>query len=505
MSRNFGLALLLVFPAFGLDVPIQTESGRISGTGTEVTAFKGIPYAAAPIGALRWKPPQAPPSWDGVRQSTEYGPVCPQPPVLERLYGLKLTNVSEDCLTLNVWTAAGKASEKLPVMVWIHGGGFIAGTGTGRLTDGAALARRGVVVVTINYRLGPFGFLASAALSQESAHGVSGNYGLLDQIAALKWVRRNIASFGGDPANVTIFGESAGASSVCWLMVSPLTEGLFQRAISESGVVYLPVPRLRAAEKMAERFGGDLAAMRARSTAEIMAAADFKSDLFFGSGTSYGPVVDGWVIPDAPAKLFDSGKQHHLPFLAGTNADEGTIFTMNLPIKTVAQYRDYAHTRYAAADMFLKLYPAASDDEVRPAMSRALADSMFLTTARALAGAASKVNPQTYLYHFTRVSATGKARHLGSFHAAEIPYVFGNVTVSPGAYEEKDKALSEMMSAAWTRFAATGDPNGAGLPKWPAYKTTDPYMEFGDAVEVKSGLHASELDFFTSVFERLTR
>lgn len=493
--------------ALALDGPVSTQSGTVSGASGDVTVFKGIPYAAPPVGDLRWKPPQPPRKWDGVRAATDYGAVCPQPPILASLYGITFPNQSEDCLTLNVWTSAKKTSERRPVMVWIHGGAYIAGSGTGRTTDGSNLARQGVVLVTLNYRLGAFGFLAHPALTKESPRHASGNYGLLDQIAALEWVHQNIAAFGGDPSNVTIFGESAGAGSVCRLLVSPLSKGLFQRAIAESGSGRTATT-LAEAEKAGEKqFGSDLAAMRAKSTDEIMHEAGFKSDFFFGDGMTYDMIVDGWALPDEAQRMFLTGRRHNVPFLTGTNADEGTIFTLRLPIKTVEAYRDYVQTRFRLiAPKLLELYPVAKDADVHDAAARMLTDSSFLTPARIMAAASAASNPHTYVYHFTRVTPLGQSRHLGAYHASEIPYVFGNVAPAQGAYEESDKHLSEVMSAAWVRFAITGDPNGEGLAKWPAYdKAADPYMEFGDVIEPKSHLRAKEIDVFIAMLEGLTK
>jgi para-nitrobenzyl esterase len=495
------LALALIPSALALQNPVRIQSGLVSGTGSDVSVFRGIPYAAPPIGDLRWKPPQPPKPWDGVRAAVEAGPACPQPPILGA-YGISFPSQSEDCLTLNIWTAAKKPSERRPVMVWIHGGAYIAGSGTTRTYDGDALARRGIVLVTLNYRLGPFGFMAHPLLTKESGHQASGNYGLMDQVAVLHWVQKNIAAFGGDPSNVTIFGESAGAGSVCRLLVSPLANGLFQHAIAESGGASGSM-RLADAEKIGLRFGNDLAVMRAKSTEEIMQEAGFKSDIFFGTGAGYTPITDGWVVREDPLLTFAEGRQNDVPILTGTNDDEGTIFTLRLPIKTVQAFRDFVQTRFRqAAPKILELFPVATDADVHDAAARMLADSAFLAPARVLVAAASRKNPRTYLYHFTRVSPTAQKRHLGAYHAAEIPYVFGNIHVAPGAYEEKDQQLSDVMTAAWVRFASTGDPNGEGLPKWPRYEAAaDPYMEFGDQVEVKSHLRQKELDAFAAILE----
>ncbi len=487
----FALALLAL-PCFAMD-KVQLDSGRIAGSEAGgVASFKGIPYVAPPIGPLRWKPAQTVAPWTGLRPAKEFGAACPQPPILEKTYGIKFDNVSEDCLTLNVWTAANATTERRPVLFWIHGGGNIAGSGS--MTDGAALARQGAVVVTINYRLGPFGFLSLPSLTHESRRSSSGNYGLLDQVAALLWVHRNIDKFGGDPRNVTIFGESAGATDIGWLMTSPLAKGLFERAIAESGVLFSPLDmRLAAAEKAgAKFFGDDLAALRLRSTQEIMKAAGLQADLIFGDGASYGPIIDGWVIPENPVVIFASGGQANVPLLVGTNADEGSIFTENLPFKTVAAYRAYLASHFfTAADMLFKLYPATDDAEVRAAASRFITDFVFITSARRLARFQAPVNAKTFVYHFTH--PTGE---LGAFHGSEIPFVFEADSTSD---------LAKAMSAAWVRFAATGSPNVFGLPPWPVYTAdTDQYLEFGDAIKPGADLHKKEIDALTALYEALS-
>jgi para-nitrobenzyl esterase len=497
------------------DLTIRIESGLISGAlvgeNKDVRAYKGIPYAAPPVGNLRWKPPQPPPTWQGVRQTTEYGPSCPQPDILERAYGIKTGPTSEDCLYLNVWTPAKVGNEKLPVMVWIHGGGYIAGSGSSQVYDGQELARRGIVVVTINYRLGPFGFLAHPLLSKESEHGVSGNYGLLDQIAALLWVKRNIAAFGGDPNNVTIFGESAGAGSVCYLMVSPLAKGLFHRAIAQSGSAFGPNRHLRQswyglepAEKLGERFAerlgcSGLAEMRANSAEQILAKSGADSNFFFSRGDRFSPIVDGWVVPDDPATIFEAGKQHKVPLIVGSNQDEGTIFTASMPQMGIEQYKAIIRTLYGEhADQVFALYRADRDDQVRKALSQLIGDSAFIANARYFArvhGRASKA----FLYHFTRVRPDSRGAALGAFHGSEIAYAFGNIKVL-GAHDDQDRALAQMMSSYWTQFARTGDPNAKGLPHWPAYDPkADRHIELGDAVSTKSGLRKEACDLFEKI------
>ena len=527
MNRRITLALTLCAAALrcvALDTTVAIDSGRIQGaTANGVTSFKGVPYAAPPVGALRWKPPQSVAGWTGVRAATDYGSPCPQPPILERMWGIKYERQSEDCLVLNVWTTARTPQERHPVMVWIHGGDFIAGSSggpaaTGASTDGSVLARQGVVVVSIEYRLGPFGFLALPSLSRESTKQSSGNYGMLDQIAALEWVKRNIVAFGGDAGNVTIFGESAGAGSVCWLMASPLARGLFQRAIAESAVVFIGAVHLREAVAGAQSaeeagvkvFGDNLPALRAKSTSEIMAAAKFQDDVFFGPGAYWGPIVDGWAIPEDPAAVFRAGHQAAVALIAGTNADEGSVFTTAFAYSNVLAYRALLSSRYGAlSTTVFSLYPAYLNPQVRLSMSHLLTDSLFLTSARRMARAEAPVDAATYLYHFTHVSPYARLYSLGAYHGAEIPYVFGTVDLVnsfvPRAYDNRDHELAQIMSAAWVRFVISGNPNGEGLAKWPAYTAAaDPYLEFGDTIRAGTGLHAKAVDTFTAYYESLT-
>jgi para-nitrobenzyl esterase len=452
-----------------MDTTVKLDSGKISGAEAGgVTSFKGIPYVAPPIGDLRWRPPHTIAPWPGTRPAKDFGPACPQAPILDKRYGIKFDNKSEDCLTLNVWTAANSATDRRPVFFWIHFGGNAAGSGS--MADGSTLAKQGAVVVTINYRLGPFGFLALPALSKESSRGSSGNYGLLDQVAALLWVHRNIDKFGGDPQNVTICGVSAGANDVGWLMTSPLAKGLFQRAIVESGDMFPPSEvRLAAAEQAGFKlFGSDVAALRLRSTQEIMLNV-----------ASFEPIIDGWVIPASPAQIFASGQQANVPLIVGTNADEGSVFTKDLTLKTAADYRAYLGSEYrSSAEKLFALYPADDETQARAAASRIITDRM-IASARAMARYHSPVNPKTFVYHFTHITGP-----MGAFHTSEVPFVFGT---------DAGSALAKVMSAAWVRFAATGDPN------WPAYTAAgDQYMEFGDTVKVASELHKKEIDALTA-------
>jgi len=474
------MLVLFALPCFCMDTTIKLDSGKISGLEAGgVASFKGIPYVAPPTGDLRWRPPHTIAPWGGTRNAKDFGAACPQPSILEHTYHIKFENLSEDCLTLNVWTGANSSAEHRPVLFWIHGGSNIAGSGS--ITDGSALAKQGAVVVTINYRLGPFGFLSLPSLSKESTRSSSGNYGLLDQVAALLWVHRNIDKFGGDPQNVTVFGESAGGTDIAWLMTSPLAKGLFHRAIIESGVMFVPAdPSRAAAEQTGQKlFGDNLAALRLRSTTEIVQAAAFQTGFIFDARPSYGPIVDGWVITEDPSVAFAAGHQASVPFIVGTNADEGSVFTENLPFKTSAEYRTYLTSHFSEA--LFNLYPATDDAQVQPAATRMVTDTIFVTSARRLARFQTKVNPKTFVYHFTH--STGP---LGAFHGSEIPFVF---STDPGV-------LGKAMSTAWVKFAATGDPN------WPAYTAaTDQHMEFGDTIKVGSDLHKKEIDALTAFYE----
>jgi para-nitrobenzyl esterase len=506
----------------GLSTIVKIDSGWIAGSGTTVRAYKGIPYAASTAGELRWKPPQPPKPWKGIRVARTFPENCPQMPIVPGPQ-------SEDCLGLNVWTPARAPSDKLPVMVWIHGGGFQIGASSQSAYDGEPLAAQGVLLVTINYRLGIFGFLAHPALNQESPQGVSGNYGLLDMVAALEWVKRNIAVFGGDPGNVTIFGESAGATAVCLLMVTPQAEGLFQKVISESAAwMFGPVSHLKESwygrvpmMLFGEKLGTDLAALRSKSVAEIMKTLPppMNRSEAADRGEAYLPVVDGWVLPDDPARLFPAGKFHHAALLAGTNADEGTLLG-GPRVRSIAQLHKWAQDKVGPrADTLLSLYPAATDADAYTAAVQATGDLTFLYGTRSVLRAASHANPQAFQYQFTRVNGVGRRIKWGSFHASEIAYVFetlpdsvygtgpelfGDFSVDADTYNQQDAKLSEAMSQAWVAFAKTGSPNGPGLTLWPRFSAgKENYMEFGDRIVAKQALHQSQIDFMSDYSEGL--
>jgi para-nitrobenzyl esterase len=518
---RFGLALMLLGVggrAAYAQPSVRTPSGPVRGTRDDgVAVYKGIPYAAPPVGELRWKPPQPAPHWDEVRDATKFGPPCPQPVFPP---GRPPVAWSEDCLTINVWTPVTTSGRRLPVLVVIPGGGFFSGGSDEPAIDGTELATRGIVVVSFNYRLGVFGFFAHPALSKESPNGVSGNYGLMDQIAALRWVRHNIEAFGGDPRSVTISGSSAGGSSVLYLLVAPQARGLFARAIAQSAaLVYGPLGALRARRYGREpreadgvRMGTDLAALRALSANELLARSTTRTDLMFADGFDYWPNVDGAVLPDEPWALFESGRFAHVPLIIGTNADEGTVFVLGLPIKTAQAWREHLGRRHPGAEAEVQAEYAASDSGVRDAAARWVNDWYFHGSTRAVARAVSAHGVPVFVYNFSRVPP-GRPRSLGAFHSAEIAYVFGNGFVYgngrkgfPAPFEEADRALGHAMSGAWVQFTRTGDPNGPELPVWPRYdRSTDQHMDFGSEIRVGSGLHARTLDVYDRAFAAMRR
>ncbi len=508
-----GLTALFVAaarPPLGAAVtePVPTASGLLSGVPGAlpgVRVFKGIPFAAPPVGNLRWHAPMPPSAWTGVRAADTFGDNC-----MQRAAGggafpphggdRAATAMSENCLYLNVYTAAAAASDRRPVMVWIHGGALTSGAGA--IYEGEELARKGVVVVTVNYRLGVFGFLAHPALTAESEHHSSGNYGFLDQVAALQWVQKNIAAFGGDPGRVTIFGESAGSWSVNYLTASPLAKGLFQRAIGESGGEFAPERSLADAEKQGVDFARELGAptlaeLRAKSAEDVAAAR---------AGT--GANVDGWFLPEDVHDTFAHGKQNDVATIIGSNADEGTIFTRATPLET---FQTQARQRYGPqADAFLKIYAASNDAEATAAQAAAMRDVTFGWEMRTWARLQRKTGRRNvYLYFFSHVPPGPNAARVGAQHGAEIPYVFNWMngryrTLDDTPWQDADRALGEQVSSYWVNFATTGDPNGAGLPAWPVYDAgANRVMRFGDTAAVGPLPHMDALDFLDGYFTRL--
>ncbi len=499
------LAALLPLSA-AVTEPVPTDKGLltgVAGTNPDVRVFKGIPFAAPPVADLRWRAPKPAANWDSVRNADKFSATCmqrrPGNPGGDRA-------MSEDCLYLNVYTAARSSKDKRSVMVWIHGGALTSGAGS--LYDGEALAKKGVVVVTVNYRLGLFGFFANPELTKESDRNASGNYGLLDQIAALEWVQKNIAAFGGDPKRVTIFGESAGSWSVNYLVATPLARGLFHRAIGESGAEFAPARKLADMEQAGVKFGesvgaSSLAALRSKSADDLMK-----------TGFQTAANVDGWLLPQDVYTIFAEGKQNDVPVMIGSNADEGTMFTP-ATVKAVS-FRETATRRFGPdAEAFLKLYPFTNDEEAWAAQAASMRDQIFGWEMRTWARMQTKTGKsKVYLYFFSRVPP-GQNRAKGAYHGSEIAYVFGNLEVAPFAvsgngqprpWQDVDHKLADAMSSYWVNFATTGDPNGKGLLKWPVYRAKDDLvMGFGDTIEVKPLPNQPALDFLDGYFDRLRR
>ena len=456
-------ALSAVYPArtvAAISDPVKTSDGRLSGItlSSGVRAFKGIPFAAPPVGSLRWKEPQPPAPWKGIRKADTFGNACMQPSQTKRIPNNVAVDLpdspkmSEDCLYLNVWTSAERRNARLPVMFWIYGGAYTEGAGSSPHNDGEALARKGVVLVTFNYRLGPFGFFSHPELTKESGRNASGNQALMDTIAALQWVRHNIGAFGGNPDEVTIFGQSAGAAMIGGLVGSPVAKGLFQRAIAESGqwmglgmAPMVPLARaehpqrfrggLPGASKAAEETPSNfppLAELRARSAEEV-------EKTLRGSGM----IVDGWIVPEDLSITYAQGRQNPVDVIAGSNKDE------HLAMGGRVAFRD-----------------------------------TLMWSMRLFAQRQTAIGKHAYWYFFTHEPPVEPdVRNLKATHAAEIPYVFDNLSAprsipdlsSPrlAAASEKDRELADMVSSYWANFAKTGDPNGGNLPAWPLFKNPD--------------------------------
>jgi para-nitrobenzyl esterase len=496
-SRTTGLTLalaagtaLLAAAAPAAD-QVRTDAGVVEGftpPASSVRVFRGIPYAAPPVGERRWKPPAPVTPWEGVRPATEFGPRCMQAPIFGDM--VFRDEASEDCLYLNVWTPARSARERLPVMVWIYGGGFQAGSASEPRQDGERLAGKGVVVVSMNYRLGVFGFFSHPELTEESEHGASGNYGLMDQTAALRWVRENIARFGGDPANVTIFGESAGSFSVSAQVASPLARGLVHKAIGESGAFFsLGIANSRPDVQLAEseRDGAEfvtsigkasLADLRAMGAEELLKAAVESRRRFFW------PNVDGYFLPKPAREIYAAGEQAHVPLLAGWNRDEvrASVVLGEEPVTAESFTRQTRERFKGAADDILKVYPAGSDAEALESAA-ALASDLFIgySTWKWTETHLQTGESPVYRYSFDRkipvapgTEVRGRpatAEDIGARHAGEIEYVFGALDSRPDVpWQAADGRLSDQMMSFWTNFARTGDPNGPGLPTWPRYE-----------------------------------
>ena len=467
-----------------------------------ILSYKGIPFAAPPVGALRWKAPQPVKPWTGVRKCFSFGPSPMQnSPAPFSMWSAEFLipeePISEDCLYLNVWSGATGEREKRPVMVWIYGGGFNSGGSAVPIYDGEAMAQKGIVVVSLNYRVGIFGFLAHPQLSKESGLNASGNYGLLDQIAALRWVKQNISAFGGDPANVTIAGQSAGSMSVNCLVASPLAKGLFQKAIAQSGASFT---RSNAALKTAEEEGVKMQQRLGALSIDEMRRLPADSLQKKGAGT-YRPVIDGYVLPEAIADIFQKRMQNEVVLLTGWNEDEGLVFG---PLKNAADYRRQAAQENGNdATTFLTFYPGSTDEEAAKSQLALSRDMTFGVQNFAWANLQSRQRKKVYVYRFTRkVPATGAYKKYGAFHTGEVPYVFDNLRFVQRPWEPVDHQIADRLSAYWVNFIRSGDPNGNGLATWPVYSPADKkIMLLGENQQAVSLPDSAALQF---LYNRMT-
>ncbi len=512
----------------------QTVAGELEGAWADeaagVSVFRGIAFATPPVGDLRWRPPAAVEPWDGTKLATEFGPACWQARNEEASpYSRGELARSEDCLTLNVWSPAS-VGQQLPVMVWFHGGGHSSGVGSATIFDGTAMAKKGVLMVTANYRLGPLGFLAHPALTAESEHGSSGNYGILDHVATLTWVRDNIAAFGGDPDNITIFGQSAGSWSICALQASPLARGLFHRAIGHSGGCFgAPRSHLSAAGGVATATSGHevglaiaaelgvagegpdaTAALRAATPEAVMAGQT-------AAGRGTGLLVDGWVMPTLADDIFATGDQNDVPVILGSMSDEGTTLYAGMPEPPHDEFVAGIRSQYGGqADAVLAAYADEVASSTRTAGQAIAADRSFTWQMRAWARAMGDTN-DVYLYHFSHAPpvfrlyrpdgpeldyAAGR-RGAGAYHSGDLAYAFDNVGLVGIEWNDRDHELSQQMSQYWVNFATTGNPNGEGLPEWPKYeRASEPAIHFAtDGTAATSKVREAKLDLFDSIYQ----
>ena len=499
------------------DRPVRTQSGLVSGTGAllpGVTVYKGIPFAASTAGENRWRPPRPPASWTGVRAADTFGDVCPQ----TSLSGATIPfPMSEDCLNLNVWTSAAAPGERRPVFVWIYGGRFVGGYGCDPTYDGAGLARKGLVVVTLNYRTSAYGFLAAPQLTAESRHRSSGNYGLLDQIAALRWVQQNIAAFGGDPDNVTIAGQSAGSESVLQHVFSPLSRGLFHRAILESGAFYPKDSQIGALATSyrtlahAESLGTawlkevgvtTLAEARALSTAALLTGtADNDTGIatvaaIDGYPPVWRPVLDGWLMPQTYWDTMRSGAQHDVPIINGNNKDENGAAPN--PSVTLAAFQKWARTYYPPlADEFLKLYPATSNATAGLLTNEAIQERDRVSGYDWARLWAQRASSPVYTYYWTHAAPN---RNQGAYHGSEIFYVFDNLYATTAPWTATDYDIADTLSDYVVNFATSSDPNGSGLPSWKPTSGAQTVMEIGDSWGQIPVASAAKTEFFRQFF-----
>ncbi len=510
---------------------VSTEHGILKGAWSEADAsigvFRGIPYAQPPVGDLRWRAPQDLASWTGVRHATKFGAACWQSYSDDAfVWSRGEFPRSEDCLHLNIWQPK-KADATAPVMVWFHGGAHTGGFAHVELFDGTELARQGVVVVTVNYRLGPWGFLAHPALAEESEHNSTGNYGLMDKIAALKWVQKNIRSFGGNPDNVTLFGQSAGSSSVCALMTSPLTSGLFHKAIGQSAACLVKEKRDANGQQRGARLAqlalGELGAQDSESqvTAKQLRSIDNQSLLSAMENSPWSEgsriVVDGWVLPEAPVDVFNANQQAKVPLLVGSLANEGhELLPLNNAL-TESELDQYLSKTFAETAPKLKaLY--AEDLAISPGMAlrEILTDAFMAMSMRGWAQYNHNADQPTYLYYMDYVppayqiylfddpnlNLPGGPRSTGAYHSGDLAYVFNNVGKTGDFWLEEDFAMARAMSSYWTNFAKTGNPNGANLPNWARYEPQNHNTQLlSNPIKTIAGAKREKLDLLAQRYQ----
>jgi para-nitrobenzyl esterase len=481
---------------------VQTDAGAVAGAvvpQTQISVFKGLPFAAPPIGALRWREPQPVKPWTGVRDATHFGPSP-----MQKIHGdflpwtreyLVQNEVSEDCLYLNVWTSNRSGSAKSPVLVYIPGGGFLEGSGEVPLYDGTHLAQKGVVVVTINYRLGIFGFFAHPELTRESPHHASGNYGLMDQIAALQWVQHNIAAFGGDPTRVAVWGQSAGAFSVGALLASPEAKGLFQRAIADSGLSIggLPASDLTTAENHGEQFAAEHHAATLKDLRAIPA-----TDLI--NVGRFGVIVDGWVLKNQPTSIDTRGGGINVPVLTGYQANDGVSPESHL--HSPLDYSKWAQDQYGAMSVdFEKLYPVTSEAQIPAALIEVARDRERVATYLWANQHQRAYHSPVYIYFFARGIPWPQHPNFGAFHSGELPYFFDNLNVLDRPWENIDRHLADTTTQYLKNFAATGNPNGSALPKWDSVSNASPAtFQIGEELKAINLAEPAKYDFWTRYF-----
>ena len=499
---------------------VETGPGTLEGEHVagddDVLVFRGIPYAEPPVGDNRWRAPVAKASWEGARPATTFGSACWQRLTpASSIYTRGDLERDEDCLYLNVWTAAEQADEARPVMVWFHGGGHTGGWGSAKIFDGTALANKGVVLVTINYRLGPFGFLAHPALTAESAHASSGNYGLLDKVAALEWVRDNIAAFGGDPGNVTIFGQSAGSWSVCYLMASPLAAGLFHKAIGHSGGCFRGGrPDLAAAHESGLAAAAELG-LEGEDAEALTALRALDAEAVLDSELGSGAIVDGWFMPRSARAIFEAGEHNDVPVVVGALANEGTTLYAGMPERSEAELAALLREQYGDhAAALVTAYEPEVEKSTKWGAQAIQADRSFVWEMRTWARAVESSGNDAYLYFFSqappvfRIYVPERAAidmpdgpdGYGAYHSGDLAYAFGNTELVGINWTEWDHEISRAMTQYWVNFARTGDPNGDGLATWPRYEAAaDEWLEFGSDIKTTREVRKEKLDLFDRV------